>query len=57
MKLIFVGLMYNPFDKELIKTKTINGFQESADTFQWSFINGLISDTESRTAQVSKTLN
>lgn len=42
MKLIFVGLMYNPFDKELIKTKTINGFQESADTFQWSFINGLI---------------
>lgn len=42
MKLIFIGLMYNPYDKESVKNRTKSGFQESADTFQWSFLNGLI---------------
>lgn len=44
MKLIFVGLMYSPYDKLEIKSKTLKGFQEPADTFQWSFINGLINN-------------
>ncbi|HCT63595.1 MAG TPA: hypothetical protein DIC19_05795 [Erysipelotrichaceae bacterium] len=42
MKLIFVGLMYNPHEKSAIREKTISGFQEPADTFQWSFVNGLL---------------